>query len=593
MKINFDSLKRALSHLAVSQREIETTAMGVTSNLGLQFSQIIGLNEAGQIHGRAIKQDPASAQELLNGYARQVGWAAELLNADIGALEEQESSNAVGIDLADAGGAVDSVSLSLPQQPSNQNVPLTFVPPVVVPGTSLLQLANNFNATRFNELGQAASDWSTMGRNISQVVEQLNSAASQIESENDSDFTRSAASKIRELASTGEQFAANATLMNQRAFGLLSKAPMGYVEIPADLQAVSLVPDPVLKKSMEAALLVKWQAKLQEMVTSSLPNQQSLAEAPAASGGGDNLNVGLGSIAGTGTRYNTDEVAWPQEIQDAIASGEIGPGSFGVADGELVALENIDQGLVDQVREAVNQRNEALYGGERFQEFINGGMTSLADTNTQTAGIGMPSATAVNGGVNPSLGYAGAANNSTGFGGTGNGMAASGLGPLGVLGSRGGFAGAGTGAGAGAGAGSVGAGIRNGVPGAGLGGLRGGGAIAGGRGFGISGGDGGARLLGGGDSPARAGSAVGGSSGTNGAGAAAHGTGSQGQHGRGIGPMMAPAAAAGRNQDKKKSSAMIKAVTSRVEANKNRRDLLGEPPAALPGPIGDWARQEV
>ena len=593
MKINFDSLKRALSHLAVSQREIETTAMGVTSNLGLQFSQIIGLNEAGQIHGRAIKQDPASAQELLNGYARQVGWAAELLNADIGALEEQESSNAVGIDLADAGGAVDSVSLSLPQQPSNQNVPLTFVPPVVVPGTSLLQLANNFNATRFNELGQAASDWSTMGRNISQVVEQLNSAASQIESENDSDFTRSAASKIRELASTGEQFAANATLMNQRAFGLLSKAPMGYVEIPADLQAVSLVPDPVLKKSMEAALLVKWQAKLQEMVTSSLPNQQSLAEAPAASGGGDNLKVGLGSIAGTGTRYNTDEVAWPQEIQDAIASGEIGPGSFGVADGELVALENIDQGLVDQVREAVNQRNEALYGGERFQEFINGGMTSLADTNTQTAGIGMPSGTAVNGGVNPSLGYAGAANNSTGFGGTGNGMAASGLGPLGVLGSRGGFAGAGTGAGAGAGAGSVGAGIRTGVPGAGLGGLRGGGAIAGGRGIGISGGEGGARLLGGGDSPARAGSAVGGSSGTNGAGAAAHGTGSQGQHGRGIGPMMAPAAAAGRNQDKKKSSAMIKAVTSRVEANKNRRDLLGEPPAALPGPIGDWARQEV
>ena len=593
MNINFDSLHRMLAKLLEIKTQIDLTAAEIASDLGGQFSGIIGLNETGQIHGRAIKHDPASAQEVLRQYSTQVGWAAELLTAEIDALRDQEDLNSHGLELADVGGEVGANSVNLPPQPSNQNVPLTFVPPVVMPGTSLLQLANNFNATKFNELGQAASDWSTMGRNISQVVEQLNSAALQIESENDSDFTRSAASKIRELASTGEQFAANATLMNQRAFGLLSKAPMGYVEIPADLQAVSLVPDPVLKKSMEAALLVKWQAKLQEMVTSSLPNQQSLAEAPAASGGGDNLNVGLGSIAGTGTRYNTDEVAWPQEIQDAIASGEIGPGSFGVADGELVALENIDQGLVDQVREAVNQRNEALYGGGRLQEFINGGMTSLADTNTQTAGIGMPSGTAVNGGVNPSLGYAGAASNGTGFGGTGNGMAASGLGPLGVLGSRGGFAGAGTGAGAGAGAGSVGAGIRNGVPGAGLGGLRGGGAIAGGRGFGISGGDGGARLLGGGDSPARAGSAVGGSSGTNGAGAAAHGTGSQGQHGRGMGPMMAPAAAAGRNQDKKKSSAMIKAVTSRVEANKNRRDLLGEPPAALPGPIGDWARQEV
>ena len=585
MKIDLDSLASVVAQVAAAQREIDLTTGKVTSDIGPQFSAIAGLNEAGVIHGRAIKLDPASAQEVLRKYAEQVSWTADLLAAEVDALTVQEDSNSFGIDLADVGGTVDSHAVALPPQPSNTNVPLSYVPPVVIPGSSLLQLANNFNATNFAELGRAAADWSTMASSISQVVEQLNSAASQIESENDSDFTRSAASKIRELASTGEQFAANATLMNQRAFGLLSKAPMGYVEIPADLQAVSLVPDPVLKKSMEAALLVKWQAKLQEMVTSSLPNQQSLAEAPAASGGGDNLNVGLGSIAGTGTRYNTDEVAWPQEIQDAIASGEIGPGSFGVADGELVALENIDQGLVDQVREAVNQRNEALYGGERLQEFINGGMTSLADTNTQTAGIGMPSATAVNGGVNPSLGYAGAGNNSTGFGGTGNGMAASGLGPLGVLGSRGGFAGAG--------AGSVGAGIRNGVPGAGLGGLRGGGAIAGGRGFGISGGDGGARLLGGGDSPARAGSAVGGSSGTNGAGAAAHGTGSQGQHGRGMGPMMAPAAAAGRNQDKKKSSAMIKAVTSRVEANKNRRDLLGEPPAALPGPIGDWARQEV
>src|SRR5699024_12811723 len=113
------------------------------------------------------------------------------------------------------------------------------------------------------------------------------------------------------------------------------------------------------------------------------------------------------------------------------------------------------------------------------------------------------------------------------------------------------------------------------------------------RGFSHSRGGRGARLLRGGDSPARTGATVGESSGTNGAGTVAHGTRSQGQHGRGIGPMMAPAHAAGRNQDKKKSSAMIKAVTSRVEANKNRRDLLGEPPAALPGPIGDWARPEV
>lgn len=61
------------------------------------------------------------------------------------------------------------------------------------------------------------------------------------------------------------------------------------------------------------------------------------------------------------------------------------------------------------------------------------------------------------------------------------------------------------------------------------------------------------------------------------------------QHGRGIGPALAPAMP-GRSQDKKKPT-MIKTITSRIEADKNRRDLLGEPPAALPGPIGNWARE--
>ena len=582
MNINFDSLKMALTQLAVSQREIETTAVGVTSNLGMQFSDIVGLNQAGQIHGRAIKQDPASAQVVLNNYAEQVGWAAKLLSSEIDALDSQEDFNSYGLELADAGGAVGSDSLNLPQQPSNRNVPLSFVPPVVMPGASLLQLANNFNATKFNELGQAAVDWNTMGRNIRQVVDQLNSAAEQIESENDSDFTRSAASKIRELASTGEQFAANAAVMNQRAFGLLSKAPMGYIEIPADLQALSLVQDPAVRKTMEAAMLVKWQAKLQEMVTSSLPNQQSLAEAPAASGRGDNLNLGLDNIEGSGRRYSTDEVVWPQAIQDAIASGVIGPGSFGVANGELVALENIDQGLVEQVREAVDHRNGALYGGEKLQEFINGGMTELADAKTQAAALNMPSTTALNSGTNPLVGYTGAAHTSPGFSGGGSAMAGSGMGPLGVFGSPGGLASMG----------AQGSGMSSGGLGAGLGGARGSGLLVGGKGIGLSGGDGSARMLSAGDSPARAGSMTDGS-GTHSAGAAVHGGGAQAQHGRGMGTMMAPVGAAGRGQEKKKSSAMIKAVTSRVEANKNRRDLLGDPPAALPGPIGDWARQDA
>ena len=35
----------------------------------------------------------------------------------------------------------------------------------------------------------------------------------------------------------------------------------------------------------------------------------------------------------------------------------------------------------------------------------------------------------------------------------------------------------------------------------------------------------------------------------------------------------------------------VKSVTTQVERDPNRRDLLGEAPAVLPGVIGDWVRE--
>src|SRR5699024_8751173 len=190
------SLQEASRALSIARRETEMISSNVASHLRPQSSPTPRWNEAGVIHGRAIEQDPASAQEIIKGYSSQVGWANDLLSSQIEALTGQEDSNARGLDIADTGGAVGSIGAGLPAQPSNQSVPLTFVPPVVFPGASLLQLANNFNATKFGELAQAAVDWNTMASNIRQVVDQLNNAASTIDGQNDSEFTRSAANKI-------------------------------------------------------------------------------------------------------------------------------------------------------------------------------------------------------------------------------------------------------------------------------------------------------------------------------------------------------------------------------------------------------------
>src|SRR5699024_1660083 len=149
-----------------------------------------------------------------------------------------------------------------------------------------------------------------------------NSIASSIEDENDSDFTANASRKIRGMAADAQYFVSNAQQMVGKTGILSMHMPMYNLQMLADVAALKAIPDPLLQKSFEAAALAKWQPTLQNWVTQSLPSQQSFVEAPAASGGGDNIDVGLGAIAGTGMRYNTDEVVWPQEIQQALASGE-------------------------------------------------------------------------------------------------------------------------------------------------------------------------------------------------------------------------------------------------------------------------------
>ena len=53
---------------------------------------------------------------------------------------------------------------------------------------------------------------------------------------------------------------------------------------------------------------------------------------------------------------------------------------------------------------------------------------------------------------------------------------------------------------------------------------------------------------------------------------------------RAYGPMMGMR---GKDNEKKR----VKSVTTQVERDPNKRDLLGEPPAVVPGVIGDWVRE--
>ena len=86
-----------------------------------------------------------------------------------------------------------------------------------------------------------------------------------------------------------------------------------------------------------------------------------------------------------------------------------------------------------------------------------------------------------------------------------------------------------------------------------------------------------------------------GAPGVSGAGVPAAGAGTGGgQAGTGmrggmpVAPMMG-ANGAGQSGGRSRS---VKAVTTAVELDENRRKLLGEPTPTVPGVIGDWAREQ-
>lgn len=574
LRINESELNAAILALLQVYEELIAINTEAESSIDRDFSPIQGLSEAAVVHKRAFDSDPSSAKASLEKFSVQVNWAGELLRDHLVAILEQDSSNSEGLDLSDAGGVIGEATMPIMNQPEPGYSPFSFVQPVVMLGPSLDLFSCQYSQTKFEQAVALAGNWSELKSRMLSQVGSLNSIAGSLESEHDSDFTFSAARKVREMAGHGQQFAANAELMSQKAFRLAQPIPVNNLGIMGDVKSMRLIPDVAAQKAFETVTLAKWQQTINGQLTGSLPEQQKLMDAPIASGGGGQFNIGLGQIAGLGERYTTEDETLPREIQQAFEEGVLVPGSFEMVDGELRALERVDQGLVDEVNRFLDQRTEELYGGGRLQEYINNGMRSLEETSTQAAN------------------YSGTAGGSRGGFTPNDGLnAGSGVGAGTGTGAVSGFSGQGRNSGF-----TPGQGVMNAFGGLGSGtsadgprehaGAARGSAAGGGRAA-----SGGAESTGRGVGGDRVNERTGGGAGAGTAQAtpdAGPNANNAQNNGRGTGPMMTPGAA-GQGQDRKKRGP-VKSVMSRVELDKNRRDLLGDPKPALPGPIGDWAR---
>lgn len=614
MKLSSQNLE--LNSMAINefQSRISEVGAGINSPLNAGFSSVNGIDHVGAVHQRVLETDPGSACESIKNFSEQLEWLYDSLGREARGFQSQEDANSRGMEIADAGGGIGIEAMPIMNQPEPGYSPFGFSMPVVNVGTDIVKLATDLMSTQIWNVSEANARWSSLASEVDDIVSGLQEAAGSLEGENDSEATSRAAAKIREVAASGSHFVANAKVMGEKLTGFHAKLMGMQPTAMAMAMEVMAIPEPVEREIAEKAALAALQPDLQRFAVEAMPYQHALMEQSPASGGGG-VDAGLSGVDGDGQRYTTDAVVWPKKIAEAIARGDLGPGNFDVVNGNVDGLEAV--GMSPQ---EINDFHQQMHtsGRNALEKLGLGDQVAIAGNEVSTQGASMPGVTAPNGAmgqvpsgtVHPVAAgaTAGALNNSGAMAPTATAQSPNtGMAPImaagrpgdagrGVLGGqspRGGIgsaagkvsgnadiARAGRGAqsgqhfgrGAGAPYAGVGSGVRAGHSNAigGGSGMRAG--LGSGAGAGMRPGVGGGLGLGTGGSESAA-AARGGNAGRSTGGARAYG------------PMMGMRG--GKDSEKKR----VKSVTTQVERDPNKRDLLGEPPAVVPGVIGDWVRE--
>lgn len=614
MKINVANVGRNINQIERMNQNIAGNNMAAVSPLTGSFSPVTGIDHVGAIHERVLSSDPGSARNSILSFVKQLEWLSDSLGREARGFQAQEDANSRGMEIADAGGDIGIESMPIMNQPEPGYSPFGFSMPVVNVGTDIVKLATDLMSTQIWNVSEANARWTSLASEVDDIVSGLQEAAGSLEGENDSEATSRAAAKIREVAASGSHFVANAKVMGEKLTGFHAKLMGMQPTAMAMAMEVMAIPEPVEREIAEKAALAALQPDLQRFAVEAMPYQHALMEQSPASGGGG-VDAGLAEVDGDGQRYTTDAVVWPKKIAEAIARGELGPGNFDVVNGNVDGLEAV--GMSPQEISDFHQQMHTS-GRNALEKLGLGDHVAIGGNEVSTQGASMPGVTAPNGamgqvpsgtahpvatGANAGALHGGGAMAPTATGQSANtGMAPmmaagrpadTGRGVLGGQSPRGGIGSAAgnvsgsadiarTGRGAqlgqhfGRGAGAPYAGVGSGVRAGHSNALGGGSGMRAGLGSGA----------GAGIRPGIGGSLGPGTGGSESAAAARGGNAGRSTGGaRAYGPMMGMRG--GKDSEKKR----VKSVTTQVERDPNKRDLLGEPPAVVPGVIGDWVRE--
>ncbi|MCQ9337247.1 hypothetical protein NQ011_11255, partial [Corynebacterium phoceense] len=363
----------------------------VGMNAGL--SSIAGVRETGAIHDRLLGNDPSSAHATMTKLTEQVDWiGSQLRKFSVGAAA-QDVLAAFSLEAVETGGVSPDEIFMLDPQPDASYGTVHFVKPVVAVGMDAPSVIAEVLGLDGSSILATLNQWKSVSASAGEAAAQLESMAASLEQSNEGESIDAAVAKIREIAGTGSEIAANAGAMAGRTGAMLGLSQVSKLMALSIASTLSLPMDPVSREAVEQSGLVMMQNALQSMVDVSLPPVASIAQPQMRASGGD-FTAGMDAVNASGFGLSTDEVDWPKSFEEAVARGAVGPGSFEIVNGQLRPVNDIGLSAKDlaQLNKAAQTYVPAIYDAA--------GLPELSQALTTPASVGtLPSAAGLTAGL--------------------------------------------------------------------------------------------------------------------------------------------------------------------------------------------------
>lgn len=355
MQLSIEELATLGRELRFIERDVRRMA-GLSANImTAALSPIQGVSELGAIHGRFLAQDPASAEHALEEFAGQLGWFAENLNVQGSVFGMQETFNSMGLERVSLGLVGENVPFRLMPQPVPNYQSLVYFPPVVAPVGGISTMAQAVSATNIPSIAATQLRWAALGTSASKISSELANIARTLGTSHDADTTRIGAAKIAKAAASAGTFGARAGLMSTQVTALNTQATSMIPTTSIMAAVVNMIPHPVARIAADRTAVGITTARLQTMVTTSLPNPTHLF-APNITSAGQTFDAGVQEQLKANM---VPDIEWPEKLVEAAQEGRLTPEMLRTSARGLEPHPELGLSASERDHVAAAMRNEA------------------------------------------------------------------------------------------------------------------------------------------------------------------------------------------------------------------------------------------